>query len=275
MAGEQEDRPAARQDDDNDAAMRDPEEELYCGDWQAELQKRVADGEEQDAIEDKWGFTAEELEKALKVVGILRYQPEVFLEDAVLKTTGLWRWINRPPNLRNRGKRVHQELVKTVRLQKRRLMREEDKRKIAKTEMRVARDEALERLLTIDPTQQRALLIETEKGAELQVTGERAEEVKLIPAAGTSPAPEDDEASTLFNSRKCHICKEAFKDLHHFYYSLCRSCGEFNYGKRLQTRNLAGKVIILTGARIKIGYQIALRLLKDGATLIATTRFPK
>lgn len=33
-------------------------------------------------------------------------------------------------------------------------------------------------------------------------------------------------------------------------------------------------VALVTGARIKIGYHIALRLLQSGATVIATTRFP-
>ena len=32
---------------------------------------------------------------------------------------------------------------------------------------------------------------------------------------------------------------------------------------------------LVTGARIKIGYEIALKLLRDGATVYATTRFTK
>jgi NAD(P)-dependent dehydrogenase (short-subunit alcohol dehydrogenase family) len=45
--------------------------------------------------------------------------------------------------------------------------------------------------------------------------------------------------------------------------------------KRNQICDLSGKVGILTGGRIKIGYQIALILLRNGATLLVTSRFPK
>ena len=73
--------------------------------------------------------------------------------------------------------------------------------------------------------------------------------------------------------QKCHTCKGKYSFLHPFYYSLCRPCGEFNYNKRLMTRDLTGKVVLLTGCRIKIGYAMALSLLRCGATVIGTTRF--
>jgi NAD(P)-dependent dehydrogenase (short-subunit alcohol dehydrogenase family) len=38
---------------------------------------------------------------------------------------------------------------------------------------------------------------------------------------------------------------------------------------------LTGKVALVTGARIKIGMEIALILLRNGARVIVTTRFPK
>ncbi len=96
----------------------------------------------------------------------------------------------------------------------------------------------------------------------------------LLPqeAEGTEPTPES-EGLDLRKSRKCHICKEPFQNLHHFYYSLCPTCSEFNFSKRLQRRDLSGKTVLLTGCRIKIGYEIALSLLRCGATLIGTTRF--
>jgi len=37
---------------------------------------------------------------------------------------------------------------------------------------------------------------------------------------------------------------------------------------------LVGKVAIVTGSRVKIGYQVCLKLLRAGATVIGTTRFP-
>lgn len=36
-----------------------------------------------------------------------------------------------------------------------------------------------------------------------------------------------------------------------------------------------GLTALVTGARIKIGYEIALRLLREGVTVYATSRFPK
>ncbi|WP_013320228.1 SDR family NAD(P)-dependent oxidoreductase [Gloeothece verrucosa] len=72
----------------------------------------------------------------------------------------------------------------------------------------------------------------------------------------------------------CYICKQPYTDIHFFYHSLCPICAEFNYHKRHQRTNLKGRVALITGGRIKIGYQTALRLLKDGAKVIVTTRFP-
>ena len=56
---------------------------------------------------------------------------------------------------------------------------------------------------------------------------------------------------------------------------ICPACAEVNKSKRLETADLRGKVAIVTGARIKIGYQCALKLLRCGAIVVATTRFPK
>ncbi|MFT5337901.1 MAG: NAD(P)-dependent dehydrogenase (short-subunit alcohol dehydrogenase family) [Luteibaculaceae bacterium] len=74
--------------------------------------------------------------------------------------------------------------------------------------------------------------------------------------------------------RNCYVCKEVFTTLHHFYDTMCESCGDFNYAKRFQTANLKGQVALVTGSRLKIGYHITLMMLRAGATVIATTRFP-
>ena len=55
---------------------------------------------------------------------------------------------------------------------------------------------------------------------------------------------------------------------------MCAPCGDFNYAKREQTADLAGRCALVTGARVKIGYQAALKLLRAGAQVIVTTRFP-
>src|SRR4051812_46848683 len=73
-------------------------------------------------------------------------------------------------------------------------------------------------------------------------------------------------------TQNCYICKRDFTELHHFYDQLCPSCAEFNYRKRTETADLRGRVALLTGGRVKIGYQAGLKLLRAGARLIVTTR---
>mmetsp|Transcript_30198 Transcript_30198/g.35632 ORF Transcript_30198/g.35632 Transcript_30198/m.35632 type:complete len:578 (-) Transcript_30198:124-1857(-) len=76
------------------------------------------------------------------------------------------------------------------------------------------------------------------------------------------------------NCKYCYICKQDFKKIHHFYDQLCPLCGDINYSKRIQTVNLNGKFALVTGGRVKIGYHIALKLLRAGCHVIITTRFP-
>lgn len=78
----------------------------------------------------------------------------------------------------------------------------------------------------------------------------------------------------LSSERNCYVCKAEFTTLHHFYDSMCKPCGDLNYRKRFQTASLDGKVALITGSRLKIGYQAALMMLRAGAMVIATTRFP-
>ena len=75
--------------------------------------------------------------------------------------------------------------------------------------------------------------------------------------------------------RHCYICKKHHSDVHFFYDQMCVPCGDFNYFKRNELANLRGRVALLTGGRVKIGYQAGLKLLRSGAHLIVTTRFPK
>ncbi len=63
--------------------------------------------------------------------------------------------------------------------------------------------------------------------------------------------------------------------IHHFYDRLCCSCGDVNFAKRTEVADLRGRVALLTGGRVKIGYQTGLKLLRCGAHLIVTTRFPR
>ncbi|MDO6803263.1 SDR family oxidoreductase [Wenyingzhuangia sp. 1_MG-2023] len=78
----------------------------------------------------------------------------------------------------------------------------------------------------------------------------------------------------LETPRNCYVCKTLYTKLHHFYDSMCTECGDFNYAKRFQNADLKGQVAVMTGSRLKIGYHITLMMLRAGATVIATTRFP-
>jgi len=77
----------------------------------------------------------------------------------------------------------------------------------------------------------------------------------------------------------CYICKTLtdarLKARHPCYPWMCHRCGDFNYRKRSQSANLDGKVALVTGGRIKIGYEIVLKLLRARAkAVVVTTRFP-
>jgi len=75
--------------------------------------------------------------------------------------------------------------------------------------------------------------------------------------------------------QNCYICKRDFSAIHHFYDQLCPPCAELNFRKRTELADLRGRVALLTGGRVKIGYQAGVKLLRSGAQLIVTTRFPR
>lgn len=81
-------------------------------------------------------------------------------------------------------------------------------------------------------------------------------------------------AGRLNKSQACYICKKHYVDVDFFYHQLCPQCSAFNHSKREARTDLTGKRALLTGGRAKIGMHIALRLLRDGAHLTITTRFP-
>ncbi|MEZ5379212.1 MAG: SDR family oxidoreductase [Acidimicrobiales bacterium] len=73
----------------------------------------------------------------------------------------------------------------------------------------------------------------------------------------------------------CYICKTKYHQVHRFYDQLCPDCAEFNYAKRSELADMDGMVALLTGGRVKIGYQAGIKLLRSGAELIVATRFPR
>ncbi|TGL11538.1 SDR family oxidoreductase [Leptospira meyeri] len=130
---------------------------------------------------------------------------------------------------------------RTVRVEKKQTLKIQEKQKTALTGIRRARETAVFK-------------------APLQISN----------SAGWSW----DKADELSNPKPCYICKTPFTKLHFFYDSMCPNCAELNYSKRFQTADLRGTVAVITGSRLKIGYQATLLLLRSGARVIATTRFP-
>jgi len=74
---------------------------------------------------------------------------------------------------------------------------------------------------------------------------------------------------------RCYVCKVRYTKVHPFYDQLCPACGDANYARRGATADLRGRVALVTGARVKIGYQAAIMLLRAGCTVVACTRFPR
>jgi NAD(P)-dependent dehydrogenase (short-subunit alcohol dehydrogenase family) len=85
----------------------------------------------------------------------------------------------------------------------------------------------------------------------------------------------DPDFREVVEPQNCYICKQDYATLHHFYDQLCPSCAELNFRKRTELGDLRGRVALLTGGRVKIGYQAGIKLLRAGAHLIVSTRFPR
>ena len=86
---------------------------------------------------------------------------------------------------------------------------------------------------------------------------------------------DDPDFREAIQPQNCYVCKQDYTAVHHFYDQLCPTCAEFNFLKRSELADLSGRVALLTGGRVKIGYQAGLKLLRAGARLIVTTRFPR
>ncbi|HEY0284163.1 MAG TPA: SDR family oxidoreductase [Vicinamibacterales bacterium] len=86
---------------------------------------------------------------------------------------------------------------------------------------------------------------------------------------------EDGPSARTEELQDCYVCKQKYTQIHHFYDQMCPSCAQLNFTKRAELADLRGRVALLTGGRVKIGYQAGLKLLRSGAHLIVTTRFPR
>lgn len=81
------------------------------------------------------------------------------------------------------------------------------------------------------------------------------------------------------SKRKCYICCFKMTDSHRLYPSLCEPCGAFNIAESdlslPGSLDLKGKTAVVTGGRINLGFHTALRLLRCGARVIVTSRYPQ
>lgn len=118
--------------------------------------------------------------------------------------------------------------------------------------------------------------------AETGIRSLRAKPVFVTPNVFAPPGlgqpandSEQEPERPLADSRHCYVCKVHFTQRHHFYDQLCPDCAELNFAKRTESADLRGRVALLTGGRVKIGYQAGIKLLRSGAHLLVTTRFPR
>lgn len=74
--------------------------------------------------------------------------------------------------------------------------------------------------------------------------------------------------------KNCYACNGSYNQAHFFYNRMCPDCATENYANRFQNIDLEGRNVILTGGRVKVGFATALKLLRNGANLTLTTRFP-
>jgi NAD(P)-dependent dehydrogenase (short-subunit alcohol dehydrogenase family) len=177
-----------------------------------------------------------------------------------------------------KSEEIHYEHRKEERSLKRQKMAESQQQKkyIAETALRKGRVERLQQLKEDAKEEEHARLM-----AHMVPDGHVESVPRLLENGNVDD--DDDAEIKLPKLRSCYVCKIRYRDLHHFYDQLCPTCAPFNWKKRHQTVQvndkdkdtiMTNKVAVVTGARVKIGYQVCLKLLRAGATVVATTRFP-
>ncbi len=159
---------------------------------------------------------------------------------------------------------------------------------------------AIEKIAIPNRAARKQLLRAFRRKEQAQIDKQKAEDEHLLARTGIragaglrqlkkacAPAPFDVElpppvegadhelGPKLQVARSCYICKRDYDRVHFHYDALCPDCSALNWERRNQTFDLSGRYVLLTGGRVKIGYQAALKLLRAGAHVIVTTRFPR
>jgi NAD(P)-dependent dehydrogenase (short-subunit alcohol dehydrogenase family) len=89
-----------------------------------------------------------------------------------------------------------------------------------------------------------------------------------------APLAESGDRGVFRRPRSCYVCKSPYRHVDAFYHRLCPSCAADNTTRRNLSTDLSGRRVLLTGGRVKIGFQLALMMLRDGAEVQVTSRFP-
>ncbi|KPH11058.1 SDR family oxidoreductase [Chryseobacterium sp. ERMR1:04] len=114
------------------------------------------------------------------------------------------------------------------------------------------------------------------KTQDLEINSESVLLKKAL--AGVSAFYDDQKDETKLTKlqipKNCYCCNQSYAYAHSFYTRLCPKCAEQNYEKRFESADLTGRNVILTGGRVKVGLATALKILRNGANLVLTTRFP-
>lgn len=92
---------------------------------------------------------------------------------------------------------------------------------------------------------------------------------------GAAQQQADAPPTRLHRPRRCYVCKDLYRVVDADYHQLCPPCAADNRARRDARCDLTGRRAIVTGGRVKIGFHTALKLLRDGAEVLVTTRFPR
>ncbi|MFF3691503.1 SDR family NAD(P)-dependent oxidoreductase [Streptomyces sp. NPDC002187] len=103
---------------------------------------------------------------------------------------------------------------------------------------------------------------------------DRREDAPLEAAADSGAGRGRGAVRYYARARHCYVCKALYRQVDSFYHRLCPPCAADNTARRALSTDLSGRRVLLTGGRVKIGFQLALMMLRDGAELLVTSRFP-
>ncbi|DAZ99661.1 TPA: hypothetical protein N0F65_001898 [Lagenidium giganteum] len=238
----------------------------------------AAAGADEPEVEEEMPFTPEEMQTCIKVFDMMAKNPSLLWQ----KNFRLFRKSLAPVSEhmearkfggKGRKKYLEDKQLKEEKRARHNQRKMHDKRHINSSLLRRERLKKLETLLEQGKDQMLPLIADgaadDEHVLKSLCTDEEAQNKLDKEEADRA------EASKLLGFRSCYACKGRFEKIHHFYDQLCPRCADLNFSKRFQTSDLRGKVALVTGARVKIGFHVALKLLLSGAAVIATTRFPR